>query len=119
MGDRRGRKSASEHRYNVLFLYTGHSARNIMAEGLLNKMGEGRFRAYSAGSHPAGKVDPRAIEKLQREGIGTEDARSRIWNEFVRAGAPAMDFVITVCGTAAGEACPAWPGEPIIGNSSA
>ena len=102
--------------YNVLFLCTGNSARSIMAEVLLNALGKGHFRAYSAGSHPAGRVHPLAIEMLQKHGFDTDGLRSKSWNEFSGPEAPAMDFVFTVCDKAAGEACPIWPGRPITGH---
>lgn len=99
--------------YNVLFLCTGNSARSIMAESILNHLGGGRFRAFSAGSHPAGEVNPHAIELLQRNHYKTESLRSKNWSEFAQADAPHMNSVLTVCDKAAGEVCPVWPGQPM------
>jgi len=102
--------------YNVLFICTHNSARSIMAEGILNAMARGRFQAFSAGSHPAGAVHPRALETLAALGLPAEGYRSKDWTEFAKADAPALDFVFTVCDTAAGEVCPVWPGQPMTAH---
>ena len=99
--------------YNVLFLCTGNSARSIMAESILNNLGGGRFRAFSAGSHPAGQVNALAIELLERNHFKTDGLRSKNWSEFEQSDAPHMNFVLTVCDKAAGEVCPVWPGQPM------
>jgi arsenate reductase len=103
-------------RFNVLFLCTGNSARSIMAEAYLNAAAGGRFSAYSAGSHPGGKVNPFALELLQKNRIDTSALRSKSWDEYARPGAPELHFVFTVCDNAAGETCPLWPGQPMTAH---
>jgi len=98
---------------NVLFVCTGNSARSILAEAMLNQLGGGKFRAYSAGSHPVGFVHPKALELLERNRFRTTGLRSKSWDEFATPVAPRMDFVLTVCDKAAGEVCPVWPGQPL------
>jgi arsenate reductase len=102
--------------WQVLFICTQNSARSIMAEALLNHLGGGRFRGWSAGSHPAGAVHPMALQTLAAMGVPTEGARSKDWAEFAAAGAPPLDFVLTVCDRAAGETCPVWPGQPMLAH---
>ncbi|MPZ46576.1 MAG: arsenate reductase ArsC [Betaproteobacteria bacterium] len=108
--------SAPDRTFNVLFLCTGNSARSIMAEAYLNEIGRRRFRAYSAGSHPSGRVNPFALEMLRNNRINVTGARSKGWEEFAKPGAPHMDIIITVCDQAAGETCPVWPGRPLTAH---
>jgi arsenate reductase len=103
----------SDKVYNVLFICTGNSARSIMAETILNHLGRGRFKAYSAGSHPRGTVHPVTLKLLASQHYNIDGLRSKSWSEFAQAGAPVMDFIFTVCDQAAGETCPVWPGQPI------
>jgi len=103
----------NDNTYNVLFLCTGNSARSIIAESVLNRLGAGHFHAFSAGSHPAGQVNAHALRLLEQAGYPTGELRSKSWDEFERPGAPQMDFIFTVCDNAANEACPVWPGHPV------
>ena len=102
--------------FNVLFLCTGNSARSIMAESILNSLGKPKFKAFSAGSHPTGNVNPLALELIEKNRLSTVGLRSKDWNEFSRPGAPFMHFVFTVCDQAAGEVCPLWPGQPMTAH---
>jgi arsenate reductase len=105
-----------DHIYNVLFICTHNSARSIMAEGILNSLGKGRFKAYSAGSHPSGAVNPFALKTLMAMYIPSDGYRSKDWEEFAKPEAPQIDFVFTVCDNAAGEVCPVWPGQPMTAH---
>ena len=107
---------SSNQPLNVLFLCTGNSARSIMAEVVLNRLGRGKFKAYSAGSHPAGAVNPIALQVLRNAHYDTSGLRSKSWDEFAQAGAPKLDFVFTVCDNAAKEVCPIWPGQPMTAH---
>ena len=102
--------------YRVLFICTGNSARSIMAEVILNHLGQGRFWAFSAGSHPRGTIHPLTLKVLGGQGYDLRDLRSKSWTEFATPGAPSMEFIFTVCDQAAGEVCPAWPGQPITAH---
>ena len=104
------------HVFNVLFLCTGNSARSIMAEAILNKIGAGKFQAHSAGSQPKGSLNPYAVQLLQSLGYNTSTQRSKSWSELAKPGAPLFDFVFTVCDDAAGESCPTWPGQPMTAH---
>jgi arsenate reductase len=106
----------AERPYNVLFLCTGNSARSVMAESILNQMGKGRFRAFNAGSHPTGRINPFTMEQLGKQGHAVDRLSSKSWDVFEKPEAPRMDMIITVCDNAAGEVCPVWPGKPVTAH---
>jgi len=108
--------TTEEKIYNALFICTGNSARSILAEGILNELGKGRFRAYSAGSHPKGEVHPLALATLEQMHFPSMGYRSKNWDEFAQPDAPPLDFIFTVCDNAAGEVCPVWPGKPVTAH---
>jgi len=110
------RRTVADRPFNVLFLCTGNSARSIMAEAILNKLGAGKFHAYSAGSHPKGQVHPETMQLLKALGFDTAGLRSKSWSEFATPGVLPLDFVFTVCDNAAGETCPVWPGQPMTAH---
>jgi arsenate reductase len=110
------RNELSPRPYNVLFLCTGNSARSIFGEAILNRIGKGKFAAYSAGSHPKGHVNPHALAQLQRLGFSADGLHSKSWDAFARTGAPDLDFVFTLCDDAANEICPVWPGQPMTAH---